>query len=125
MKGMIRLALGAGCLLMLQGCAATYETRFSKAGLSTAAQERDSQRCWKDAQKANLPDDVVAARAFGAFIGGGIIAAVTSAAVSESEKADPKNAYRRKAHQDCMVKRGYKATRVKIEDSDEKGKKDD
>jgi hypothetical protein len=120
MRGVIGLALCVGIILVLQGCSPpVFQNRFTKAGVSAAAQERDSERCWQIAQKENLPDDVAGQRVVGAFVGGGIVGAMTAAAANESERENPKGPYRGKVHRECMTKRGYSVTTVKVLDSGE------
>ena len=94
--------------LTLAGCASGKMT-FTKAGITSDQQMSDSAECWKSAQVAREPDEIAAANAVGALIGGGVAAMATTVIMSSMADDDPKNPYRRSAHLDCMKSKGYAA----------------
>jgi hypothetical protein len=83
-----------------------FATEICRPTLATL--QSDSNECWKLAQKENISTaDAVGGVVMGTVLFGLVGAAATSAAV-EQDKQDPKNATRRKAHDECMTRRGYK-----------------
>jgi hypothetical protein len=91
---------------LVGGCAS--DTAFEKKGLSAGVVKKESDTCWSKAQVHNIPESHKAAAAIGGLIGGGPAGLVGALIGNEIAASDPKNGVRRKAHDECMVKRGYK-----------------
>ena len=98
------IVIGAGT--NFAGCAA-QKMAFHKAGISTAQLKQDSDTCWREAQPERQTDANAAAIAAGALIGGGLIGVAGTMINQASVDNDKKNVYRRRAHHDCMKRRGY------------------
>jgi hypothetical protein len=110
MNRAIGLPLAAVAVLFLYGCGSggIEDTKFTRRSTPLAALQSDSDQCWKLAQKENISDaDATGGVVAGAVLFGLVGAAVTAAAV-EQDRKDPKNAHRRKVHDECMAQRGYK-----------------
>jgi hypothetical protein len=110
MNRAIGLPLAGIAALFLFGCASSQveDTKFSRRGTSLTALQSDSNQCWKLAQKTNISSEeatgnVIAGTLLFGMVGGAIAASSTQEALK-----DPKNYHRRKAHDECMAKRGYK-----------------
>jgi hypothetical protein len=110
MNRAIGLPLAAVGVLFLYGCGSTgvEDTKFTRRNTPLAAIERDSDQCWKLAQKENITD----AEAVGGVVAGtvlfGLVGAAVTAAATEQDRNDPKNYHRRKVHDECMAQRRYK-----------------
>ena len=90
----------ASCTLMLQGCVSSESATFTKSNVAPAVAQRDSEMCWQQAQKKQVPDDKAAENAVGAFIIGGMVGVAVSQAANE-------DAYRGSLRDQCMAKKGY------------------
>jgi hypothetical protein len=110
MNRAIGLPLAAVAVLFLYGCgsAGIEDTKFARRNTPLAALQNDSDHCWKLAQKENISDaDATGGKVAGYLLLGLVGYAAMSSAVEEDRK-DPKNSVRRKAHDECMAKRGYR-----------------
>ena len=73
-----------------------------------AIQSRDSAQCWKLAQKAKLTDEQANQNLLTGYLVGGVIGLAIASSSNEEANKDPKSAFRRQVHDNCMAKRGYK-----------------
>ena len=91
---------------------ATYanaqDTAFTRRGASQAAQKQDSARCWRLAQKARLTEEQATQNVVTAYLIGGIFGVLIASATNDEANKDPKSAFRRQVHDECMAKRGYR-----------------
>jgi hypothetical protein len=110
MSRAIWLPIAGVAVFFLNGCASgqVEDTKFARRGTSLSALQSDSHQCWKLAQKTNISSEeatgnVIAGTLLFGMVGGAIAASSTQDALK-----DPKNHHRRKVHDECMAKRGYK-----------------
>jgi hypothetical protein len=101
------LAAAAASLLPPVGAGA-QEAAFVKKGSSLAVQKRDSDRCWKLAQKARLSEEEANQNLLAGYLIGGIIGVLIVQASNEEANKEPRSFYRRQAHDACMEKLGYR-----------------
>jgi hypothetical protein len=87
--------------------AAAEEAAFTRKGTSLATQQRDSARCWHQAQKARLSEEQATQNIVAAYLVGGIIGVLIVSSANEDANKDPKSAFRRDVHDGCMAQRGY------------------
>jgi hypothetical protein len=104
---MAKLAAAAMAAALLCGQAAAQDAEFARKGASRAVQSLDSARCWRVAQKARLTEEQATQDLVGAYLVGGIVGVLIVSSANEEANKDPKSAFRRRVHDDCMVKRGY------------------
>jgi hypothetical protein len=110
MKRAIGLTLAGLTLLFLNGCASgpVDDTKFTRRGVSLAAMQSDSNHCWKLAQKSNISSDEATANVIAGTVLFGLVGATVAASSTQEAMKDPKNYHRRKVHDECMTRRGYK-----------------
>jgi hypothetical protein len=68
----------------------------------------DSNHCWKVAQKTNITDSDNATDMLAGYVLFGLVGMAVVSAANEEARKDPKNVVRRKAHDKCMMQKGYK-----------------
>jgi hypothetical protein len=83
------------------------EATFKKKGTSIAAQKRDSAQCWKTAGKTKLTEEQATQNLVTGYLIGGVIGVLLVQSSNEEANKDPKSAFRRQLHDECMAKRGY------------------
>jgi hypothetical protein len=105
---MAKLAGAAAAAALLCGQAVGQDTEFSRKGTPRAVQSLDSARCWRAAQKARLTEEQATQDLVGAYLVGGIVGVLIVSSANEEANKDPKSAFRRQVHDDCMVRRGYR-----------------
>src|SRR5262245_33515393 len=105
MRTMARLVPAAALVgaLVIAGQATAQEVAFKKKGTSLATQQRDSVRCWRLAGKARLTDEQATQNLATAYLVGGIIGVLIVSSANEEANKDPKSAFRREVHDDCMA----------------------
>jgi hypothetical protein len=108
MKTATKLVLAAAGALLLSGYAIGQETRFTKKGVSSAIQKRDSARCWQVARKAKLTQEQANQNLLTGYLVGGVIGVLVVSAENEDANKNPKSAFRRQIHDECMARRGYR-----------------
>jgi hypothetical protein len=108
MRGIARLAGAAGAAAFLCGQAVGEDAEFTRKGTSRAVQSLDSARCWRAAQKARLTEEQATQDLMSAYLVGGIVGVLIVSSANEEANKDPKSAFRRRVHDDCMVTRGYR-----------------
>ena len=110
MKRAIGLPLAGIAVLFLYGCASVQveDTKFTRRSTSLAALQSDSRQCWKLAQKTNITPEEATSDVIAGTVLFGLVGATVAAASTQEALKDPKNYHRRKVHDDCMAKRGYK-----------------
>src|SRR5262245_59503813 len=110
MNRAIGLPLAAVAVLFLNGCGSSVieDTQFRRRSTPVATLQMDSDQCWKLAQKENISDaDATGGVVMGAVLFG-VAGAIATASAVEQDRKNPKNAHRRKVHDECMAQRGYK-----------------
>jgi hypothetical protein len=105
---MARLPAAAAAVALLCSQAVGQDAEFSRKGTSRAVQSSDSARCWRAAQKARLTEEQATQDLVGAYLVGGIVGVLIVSSANEEANKDPKSAFRRRVHDDCMIKRGYR-----------------
>jgi hypothetical protein len=110
MNRAIGLSLVGIAVLFLYGCASDQveDTKFSRRGSSLAALQSDSNQCWKLAQRENISSDEATANVVAGTVLFGLVGGAVAASSTQEALKDPKNYHRRKVHDECMAKRGYK-----------------
>jgi len=103
-----KFVLATAAALSLCGYALGQDTKFAKKGASSAVQKRDSAQCWKIAQEAKLTDEQAQQNLVTGYLIGGIVGVLIASSSNEEANKDPKSAFRRQVHDECMAKRGYK-----------------
>jgi len=103
-----KVVLAAAGALLLSGYALGQDARFTKKGSSAAAQKRDSAQCWKLAQKTKLTEEQAQQNVVTGYLIGGVIGVLIASSSNEEANKDPKSAFKRQVHDECMAKRGYK-----------------
>lgn len=103
-----KLVVAAVCAGLASAHAFGQETAFTKRGAAAAVQKRDSDRCWRLAQKRRLTDEEATQNLVAAYLVGGIVGVLIVSATNEEANKDPKSTYRRQAHDACMLKQGYR-----------------
>jgi Na+/glutamate symporter len=83
------------------------ETIFKKRGTSIAVQKRDSAQCWRTAEKTKLTEEQATQNLVTGYLIGGVIGVLLVQSNNEEANKDPKSAFRRQVHDECMTKRGY------------------
>ena len=101
------LAAVIAAAAVMSGTAVAEDAAFARKGTSPAMQQRDSARCWRLAQKARLTDEQATQNVVTAYLVGGIIGVLIASSANDEANKDPKSAFRREVHDDCMAKRGY------------------
>ena len=109
MRVTARLVLAAAGALLLCSYAAGQDTRFTKKG-ATAVEKRDSAQCWRLAQKAKLTKEQADQNLLTGYLVGGVVGVLIASSANEEANKEPKSAFRRQVHDDCMAKRGYKTS---------------
>ena len=107
MQAMAKLAGSAAAVALLCGQAVGQDAEFTRKGTSRAVQSSDSARCWRTAQKARLTEEQATQDLVSAYLVGGIVGVLIVSSANEEANKNPKSAFRRQVHDDCMVKRGY------------------
>jgi hypothetical protein len=109
MRGIDGLLLAAvvTAAAVMSGPTMAEEAVFTRKGASLATQQRDSARCWQLAQKARLTDEQATQNVVTAYLVGGVIGVLIASSANDEANKDPKSAFRREVHDDCMAKRGY------------------
>lgn len=100
-------AILAAAGILVCGYAIAQEATFRKKGASAAVQKRDSAQCWKIAQKTKLTEEQATQNVVTAYLVGGVIGVLIASSENEQANKDPKSAFRRRVHDECMAKRGY------------------
>jgi hypothetical protein len=95
------VAIGVGCLLVLQGCSSSESATFTKPGVSAAVAQRDADQCWRQAQSKGVPEEVANEKIGGAYAVGGLVGVMANRAANQ-------DAYTGRLRDECMAKRGYK-----------------
>jgi hypothetical protein len=83
------------------------EATFKKRGTSIAGQKRDSVQCWRIAGKTKLTEEQATQNLVTGYLIGGVIGVLLVQSSNEEGNKDPKSAFRRQVHDECMTKRGY------------------
>jgi hypothetical protein len=106
----IGLPLAGVAVLFLSGCASgpIEDTKFSRRGTSLTALQSDSNQCWKLAQKENISNEEATGNVIAGTLLFGMVGGAVAASSTQEALKDPKNYHRRKVHDECMAKRGYK-----------------
>jgi hypothetical protein len=101
--------LAAAGVLAVCGYALGQETEgtFKKRGASSAVQKRDLAQCWKIAGKTKLTEEQATQNMVTGYLIGGVIGVLVAQSSNEEANKDPKSAFRRQVHDECMGKRGY------------------
>jgi len=110
MRVTARLVLAAAGALLLCSHAAGQDTRFTKKGATAAVEKRDSAQCWRLAQKAKLTKEQADQNLLTGYLVGGVVGVLIASSANEEANKEPKSAFRRQVHDDCMAKRGYKTS---------------
>jgi hypothetical protein len=105
---MAKLPAAAMAVALLCGQAAGQDAEFTRKGASRAVQSLDSARCWRAAQKARLTEEQATQDLVSAYLVGGIVGVLIVSSANEEANKDPKSAFRRQVHDECMLKRGYR-----------------
>jgi hypothetical protein len=105
---MARLAGAAAAVTLLCSQAVGQDAEFTRKGTSRAVQSSDSARCWRAAQKTRLTEEQATQELMSAYLVGGIVGVLIVSSANEEANKNPKSAFRRQVHDDCMVKRGYR-----------------
>jgi hypothetical protein len=100
--------LAAAIAVLLSGQAIGQEAAFVRKGASAAAQKRDSDRCWRLAQKARLSEEEANQKLLAGYLIGGIIGVLIVSAENEDANKEPRSFFRRQVHDACMEKLGYR-----------------
>ena len=109
MSRAIGLPLVSIAVLLLYGCASSQEdTTFTRRSTSVAALQSDSNQCWKLAQKENITSEEATSNVIAGAVLFGLVGATVAASSTQEALKDPKNYHRRRVHDECMVRRGYK-----------------
>jgi hypothetical protein len=106
MKTMAK-AVAAAAGILLCGYALAQEAAFKKRGASAAMQKRDSAQCWSLARKAKLTEEQATQNLVTGYLIGGVIGVLVASTENEQATKDPKSSFRRRLHDECMVRRGY------------------
>lgn len=96
----ILVVCAASGTLLLQGCASSEGTTFTRSNASDAVAQRDAAQCWQQAEKKGVPEDKAAENTAAAFIIGGLVGVGVNRAANE-------DAYKGSLRDRCMAKRGY------------------
>ncbi|MDX2204756.1 MAG: hypothetical protein NW223_18550 [Hyphomicrobiaceae bacterium] len=106
----IGLSLSGIAILILSGCASApvEDTKFTRRSTSPTALQSDSEQCWRLAQKENITSEEATSNVLVGTVLFGLVGATVVAASEKEALKDPKNYHRRRVHDDCMAKRGYK-----------------
>jgi hypothetical protein len=83
------------------------EAIFKKRGASAPLQQRDSAQCWRIALKTKLTEEQATQNLVTGYLIGGVIGVLVAQSSNEEANKDPKSAFRRQLHDECMAKRGY------------------
>jgi hypothetical protein len=83
------------------------EATFKKRGASVAVQKRDSAQCWSIAGRTKLTEEQAMQNLVTGYLIGGVIGVLVVQSNNEEANKDPKSAFRRQLHDECMAKRGY------------------
>ena len=105
----VQLALAALAIAFVVGPAAGEDTKFRKAGSNAAAQKRDSAACWQVAQKTKMTDEQATQNLVTGYLIGGVVGVMIASNSNEDANKSPKSEFRRQVHDECMMKRGYRA----------------
>jgi hypothetical protein len=103
-----KLLLAAAGAAVLSAHAVGQETQFTRKRTSQATLKQDSAQCWRLAQRAKLTDEQATQNLATGYLVGGIIGVLVTASENEDANKNPKSAFRRRVHDACMEKRGYK-----------------
>jgi hypothetical protein len=111
MRRTIGLSLAAVAVLLMNGCASVdldETARFKRRGTSVASLKGDSDQCWRVAQKSNISDSEATGDMVAGYVLFGLVGMAVASGATEEARNDPKNYHRRKVHDECMVRKGYK-----------------
>jgi hypothetical protein len=110
MNRAIGLPLAGIAVFFLYGCASVQveDTKFTRRRTPPAALQSDSNQCWKLAQKTNITSEEATSNVIAGTVLFGLVGATVAASSTQEALKDPKNYHRRKVHDECMAKRGYK-----------------
>lgn len=96
--------------VLVAGCA-PFRLEFTKLNTTPEQVAADSEACWhyvlRTPEGQSAANTIAGARAIGTFIGGGVLAAMTIAAVDNMADDPKKNPANEGAHVDCMQAKGY------------------
>jgi len=105
----IRFFLTMMAATLVAGCATRLD--FAKVGVTPEQVTADKEACWHHVlntpEGQSAANSINGARALGTFIGGGVIAAMTTVALDAMQEDPKKNPGNERVHVECMQGKGY------------------